>query len=244
MTTSTDIANRALQLIGTRTTIASLAEQSNEAIQANLVYNVVTDWCISMTNWNFARKTVIPTTAKTVTPVGAWTTTSPAPPWKYSFTLPTDFIRALFVTNSTIDVTSTFYLGEPKRFAIATDTITAVQQEVLLTNEAAPILTYVSRVTDPTLWPSFFERFTVATLAKTLSFALTGDRELTANLEKISLDHFSAAMSINRAEGLVYDDTSVEWIQAVGIPYPFNRENVTQRLIPQKQEPSRGDNQR
>ena len=59
MTTTTDIGNRALAMLGSRTNMASLAENSNEAIQVNLVYSIVTDWAFAATNWNFARKVAV-----------------------------------------------------------------------------------------------------------------------------------------------------------------------------------------
>lgn len=60
MTTFTDIANRALQVPGTRTTVTALElanNSTNEAIQINLAYNAVRKRLIRMAPWNCVLKT-------------------------------------------------------------------------------------------------------------------------------------------------------------------------------------------
>lgn len=222
--TNTDITNRALQLIGTRTTVTSLAESSNEASQANLVFTAVRDWCLGVGNWNFARKTVIATPSKTVSPVVPWSNASPSPPWKFEYVLPTDTIKVQYITVSTLNTGADGYLGEPKRFQVAVDTIAAVERQVILCNEPSTIvIVYTAQITDPTEWPWMFERFMVATLAWTLSMALTGDRELTKELNATMSNYLNIAVQANTAEGLLFNDTAPEWIAALGINYPLRR---------------------
>ena len=223
MTTTTDIGNRALAMLGSRTNMASLAENSNEAVQINLVYSIVTDWAFAATNWNFARKVIaLSSTKSVVLPPGTWTSASPQPPWLNEFVLPTDFIRAVYVTNMAAQGT-TNYAGEPQRFVLGTDIITAVQQEVLLSNAANAILVYTSRVTDPTLWPAMFERFAVAALANAIVFQLTGDKSLANLMREQMMTFFQIAEQQNVAEELLYTDVTPEWIQAIGIKYPIRR---------------------
>jgi ribosomal protein S18 acetylase RimI-like enzyme len=244
MTTTTDIANRALQLIGTRTTIASLGEASNEAIQANLSYAPVTDWCHGAANWNFARKTAALTLQKTVQlPPSAWSSTSPSPPWLNEFILPTDFIQARYLTNSAAAQT-TNYDGEPKRFAIADDYVSSAETKVLLTNETNAVLVYTGRIIDPTAWPWYFERFAVTALAWTLALALTGDKVLLEALDNTLMRFFIIAEEANRKEGLLPEDTTPEWIQALGITYPLRRFQQPQQFQPQQQRRQGNDNQR
>lgn len=246
MTTATDIANRALQKIGTRTNVTTGelgAGSTNEAVQFNLCYAVVVDWCHAVTNWNFARKTAALTLLKTVTlPPTTWTSSSPAPPWINEYGLPSDFIHAQYLTNNGPKADASAFLGEPQRFVIATDTITGVQQSVLLTDQAAANLVYTSRVIDPTLWPAYFERFVVSVVAHTISYALTGDKNLEQTLEHSSLNHFSAAETINRQEGLQIVDTTPEMIQAIGLPYPYRRYNDMKPTRPQSRQPDDNNN--
>jgi hypothetical protein len=224
--TDTDITNRALQLIGTRTTVASLGEASNEAIQASLVYNPLRDWCFGLVNWNFARASAVLTIGKSVAPpVTTWTTASPTPPWLYEYKLPSDFIRAIYLTNNLAASDNSKWLGEPQRFVIATDTITSVQQSVLLTDQSPAFLVYTSRITDPTLWPWLFERLVVSMLARTLCYVLTGDKELSEELTQHATSAFMIAEQANREEGLSFGDTTPEWIQTLGIDYPRRRKD-------------------
>ena len=96
MTTPTDIANRALQVIGTRTTVtdAELANNStNEAIQINLAYDTVRKRLIRMAPWNCVLRTAnlvyitsLPGTPEntSTSQVGQpWVPGLPSPPWTY-----------------------------------------------------------------------------------------------------------------------------------------------------------------
>lgn len=225
MTTTTDITNRAMQLIGTRTTITSLAESSNEAIQANLVFAPILDWCLGTVNWNFARKTALLVVAKsnTAPPPAIWAATQISPAWQYEYSAPADFIKAQYVTNSEINDANTAYIGEPQRFVVAYDTIAAADKRVILTNQVSAVLVYTARMSDPTIWPWMFERFMVATLAWTLAPALTQDKEVIASLDATMMRFLSIGMQANLEEGLSFGDTTPEWIQALGINYPFRR---------------------
>lgn len=143
MTTTTDITNRSLQLLGTRTTVASLAEQSNEAIQANLIINQLRDDLLRMAPWNcsfnFAPLTLI--TAAPGTPENTslatttWVKGQPAPPWAYEYQYPVDCLRAQaivpqFVTGfaSGIPITTAvtggspnWWTGPPVKFKVGID---------------------------------------------------------------------------------------------------------------------------
>lgn len=223
--TTTDITNRALQLIGTRTTIASLAESSNEAVQANLVFTAIRDWCLGAVNWNFARKTLKLTLLKQVAnpPVAPWASASVSPPWMFEYQFPVDALKIQYVTNSDINVGSTAWIGEPKRFVVAIDTITAVEQRVILTNEGSAVAVYTQAVTDPTEWPWMFERFMVAALAWTLAPTLSSDKELTQYLDGVMMRFFEIGTNANQNEGLAVSDNTTEWIQALGMNYQFRR---------------------
>lgn len=231
--TNTDITNRALQLIGTRTTVTSLAESSNEAIQANLVFTALRDWCLGVGNWNFARRTAILTLLKTSVPAAPWAATEISPPWKFEYAVPTDLLKVQYVTNSDINLAGDAFLGEPKRFVVAIDTIATVDQRVILTNEASAVCVYTASITDPTLWPWLFERFMVSTLAWTLAPSLTQDKEIVAALDSAMSRFLAMGLQANLEEGLSFGDTTPEWIQALGINYPFRRNDGIASQQPQ-----------
>ncbi len=65
----------------------------------------------------------------------------------------------------------------------------------------------------------------VDTFASTLCMALTGDEALLKFLDNKALQSMQIAMEANVAEGLRMGDTTPEWIQAMGINYPFRRDD-------------------
>ena len=103
--TPTTIANQALSSIGNRSTIASLAEQSNEAIQANMHFNNTRDELLRMAPWDGAFNSnvlqlITATPGTPENPTNAplmWNKTLPMPPWAYEYTYPADCLRACYV---------------------------------------------------------------------------------------------------------------------------------------------------
>lgn len=152
MTTKTDIANRALQAIGTRTTVtdAQLANNStNEAIQINLAYNNVRKRLLRMAPWNCGLKTAnlvyvssVPGTPEntSVPSTSLWERGLPTPPWAYEYQYPVDCIDACWVIPATqtgyaggVPITTavtggapSFWNGPPVKFAVMTDMFHAV----------------------------------------------------------------------------------------------------------------------
>lgn len=112
MTTNTVIVNRALQTIGTRTTVtdAELANNTtNEAIQANLILTNMRDDLLRMAPWDCAMKTanLVYITSQPGTPENTspatqlWQPGQPSPPWAYEYQYPEDCLRACFIIPST-----------------------------------------------------------------------------------------------------------------------------------------------
>src|SRR5215472_6632455 len=105
MTTELDIVNRALQTFGSRTNVASLNEQSNEAINANLILHPLRDQLIRMAPWNCVTKfqNLVYVTSTPTTPENPasgppfWQSGMPAPPWSYEYQYPVDCLRARYL---------------------------------------------------------------------------------------------------------------------------------------------------
>lgn len=143
MTTETDIANRALQSIGTRTTITALTQNTNEAIQLNLVFDKIRNQLIRMAPWNCVRAyanlayiTSIPGTPENTTAGAAlWAPGVPAPPWAYEYQYPVDCERATYIVpqfstgwSSGVPITTAitgggvpFWNGPPVKYQVSTD---------------------------------------------------------------------------------------------------------------------------
>jgi hypothetical protein len=146
MTSVTDIYNRALQTIGTRTTVTDAeiaAGSTNEAIQATLIYENLRDDLLRLAPWDCAYKTAnlnyitsVPGTPENTSPATTlWTPGQPAPPWAYEYQYPVDCLRAVTIipANQTgyadgIPITtaitggaSAYWRGPPVRYKVAID---------------------------------------------------------------------------------------------------------------------------
>jgi hypothetical protein len=108
MTLNIDIANRALQVMGSRTNMTPdefLAQSSNEAIQANLIMFKLRDELTRMAPWDCVEKyaqltyiTSVPTTPEnSSTGPPLWVPSLPAPPWAYEYQYPVDCLRAIAI---------------------------------------------------------------------------------------------------------------------------------------------------
>lgn len=227
--TSVDICNRALIQVGSQARISSLTQDSLEATILNSVYSATRDWCLGLTNWNFARKIAVLVQSKTVTvpPPNPWTTAQPGPPWKYEYTTPTDFVRALYLTNSDPNATNDSYAGAPRRAIVTSD---STGNKVVATNEASAVLVYTSNAIIEDKWPWYFERFTTSSLAEQIAPVMSPT--MIEYLEKLSLQRLQIAEETNRREGLIIDDTTPEWLQAIGIPYPQRRDSTSRTTQP------------
>jgi hypothetical protein len=146
MTTVTDVCNRMLQKLGTRTTVtdAEIANNtSNEAIQFNLMYTELRDQLLRMAPWDCAMKTANltyitsqPGTPENTSPAtNLWQPGQPAPPWAYEYQYPVDCLAARWIIPSTqtgyaggVPITtavtggaSSWWWGQPVRFKVQTD---------------------------------------------------------------------------------------------------------------------------
>ena len=151
MTTLTDIVNRSLQVVGTRTTVtdSELATNStNEAIQANLCLIPIRRQLLRMAPWDCGLKTAnltyissVPGTPENTSPATTlWTPGQPTPPWAYEYQYPVDCLRACWIIPATqtgyaggIPITTAVtggapsnWQGPPVKYKVQTDTFIPV----------------------------------------------------------------------------------------------------------------------
>lgn len=104
MTSVTDVCNRSLQKIGTRTSVTDaelVGNLSNEAIQFNICYTEVRDKLLRMAPWDSGLKTAnlvyitsVPGTPENTSAAqNLWMPGIPSPPWAYEFQYPVDCLR-------------------------------------------------------------------------------------------------------------------------------------------------------
>jgi hypothetical protein len=243
-----DICNRALIDMASKKVISSLQQDSIEAKTFNLVYVAIRDWCLCLANWNFARRTAfMGTVIKQIPappPPVPWNgTTTPAPPWLLEYQIPSDYLKAQYITNSAADPSNTFYAGEMQRFVIAQD---GVNNKVLLTSQTNPVLVYTAQITDPTQWTPWFERIVVSALSwktggvlapEPLRFSL----DFIMALKQAFVEALSIGVRANIEEGsLVPADATPELIQARGLEYPEMRLNRIERQLEMMQKAQDG----
>lgn len=245
MSSETEVANLALSKIGTRSTIASLTEDSNEARAINLIYTNVRDQVLGMAFWNFARKTVnlgvlkvAPGAVGSTSTGGAtWSPDWPAPPWLYEYAYPSDCIQVRFLVpqmttgfpgdgvpifGSTVLSGMPYWGAAAVRFAIATDNISDTQQNVILTNQYQAIGVYTARITNPNLWGAQFIEALAAALAGRVCMQLTGDKQLTSNMFAYANSVVLQARATDGNEGLTIQDSMPDWITSrEGYGYPL-----------------------
>lgn len=249
MTAVVDIANRALSSIGTRSQIADMSEDSNEARNCKLLLEPLRDELLRMAPWNcaftFNNLSLICSAPGTPENTSAgnstWDKGIPAPPWSYEYVYPSDCLRPVYIVpqfttgfTSGVPITTAvtggapaFWNGPPVRYKVAVDQIGqdgkpsagGVDQRVILTNQEQAILAYVKRVTNPDVWDDQFQQALVAALAGRLVIALTGDKGL-AQLKMQEANQFIMIARVSDGnEGLTVNDVTPDWIRCRGISY-------------------------
>src|SRR3974390_26762 len=146
MTTNVDVVNRALQIIGTRTTVTQnelTSQTSNEAIQANLILTRHRDTLLRMAPWNcglvysnLIYLTSIPGTPENTSPsTNLWRPGQPPAPWAYEYMYPDDCLRMCYlipanltgfadgvpITTAVTGGAPAFWQGQPIKFKIAVE---------------------------------------------------------------------------------------------------------------------------
>ncbi len=237
MTSETQICNFALSSIGTRSTIAALTEDSNEARACNLWFAQTRDDMLQQAFWNFARKTATLSLLKQApgtpgfsgTQSTTWNSSYPAPPWLYEYAYPSDCLQLQYLlpqitTGWTGDVplfgadviTSGPIWNSPAvPFAIGSDTDAGGNDiTVILTSQYQAIGVYNRRITNPSLFSSQFVSAFQCLLAARIAIALTGDKQLANGMINQANGLILQARVADGDEGLTVQDPPTDWIQA------------------------------
>lgn len=222
MSSQVEIANMALDLIGTRSTISSFTEGSAEANAVSRHWSNAVDAILRSAHWNFARKQVALAVLKDATQGQATPT-----PWLYEYSYPSDCVlmRSIMpmiqispVTPGTPAGTSPVAaLGNPVKFLTGTDLdFNGNPINVILTNQPQAIGVYTFRNTNTGMWDPLFVQAMAAYLGARICLALTGDkntqRMALAEAQQYSLD----AQKKNGDEGLTIIDGTPDWMRVRG----------------------------
>jgi len=217
------IANMALDVIGTRSTIASLTEGSTEANAISRHWDNAVDAMLRAAHWNFARKQ-IPLTLLQDATQGQTVPT----PWLYEYAYPSDCVlmRQLvpLIQTQPIPPVSTpgsaspiAAYGPPVRFQLGTDLdFNGNPLNVLLTNQPQAIGIYTFRNTNTAMWDSLFVQGLAAYLGARVCLALTGDKNTLRMALQEAQAYADDAKAKNGNEGITVIDQTPDWMRVRG----------------------------
>lgn len=152
-------ANQALSHCGTRSKIASLDEDSDEAAAVQSHADTVRRMMLRTFDWNFARMTM---TLAAISPCSVVR-------WQYEYALPTDSVRLRRLNDRLVP------LNPVDWYELAADKDSNGNPiNVLLTNDPTAVLLYTMDVTDPNRWDEGFADAYAYGLASKICFELTG----------------------------------------------------------------------
>lgn len=235
MPSNVSIANDALAIIGARSTIASLTEDSTEAKAVNRVFESTRDELLAKAFWNFARATrtlsLLKSAPGTPTYVGTapavWDSTLPSPGWLFEYAYPTDCIMCRMMVPMVPNYQPSVpifpnnvgayqqMMGPPVPFTPASDTDSNGNDiNVLLTNQYQAIAIYTKRITNPALFSAIFAQALSAAIAFRIAMELTGDKGLVKLAASIANDSIMQARVTDGNEGFTVQDTPADWILA------------------------------
>lgn len=251
MTSLVDIGNRALSLMGTRSQIASLTEQSNEAIAIQKWIDTARRDLLRMAPWNSVKNfnTLALLSAAPGTPENPsagsqfWQKGLPPPPWSYEYAYPSDCIRPVFIvpqfntgfapgvpiTTAVTGGAPTFWQGPPVKFAVGIDQVTngvpsptGDDTKVIWTNQEFAVLAYLKDVTNPNVMDDQLQQAWTFILSAYLVIDLTGDKAL-ANLRIQSANEkIQEARVGDGNEGLTINDVTPDFIRTRGVDFSWD----------------------
>lgn len=229
MASEVQIANLALDTIGARATIASFAENSNEARLITRQYARARDDVLSAAHWNFARKQVVLTMLKDATDGDSVPT-----PWLYEYAYPADCLQCRFLMPTVVadaevpgagSVGVPRELGRPIFFIVSTDVDDNGEPvKVLLTNQPQAELVYTFQLTNPQLFDQQFTSALSNYLGALIAMALTGDRSKARAAFEIAEAATRSARATNGNEGGPTTlDVVPDWISVRGYSADFGQ---------------------
>lgn len=189
MASQLEITNMALSHIGARDRVASLVENSQEAVSASLWYGLSRQMSLEAYDWNFARKRVALTEDAAAPPTGEWG-------WRFVY--PSDCLKARQIQNPGVPYVPMTY--DSHRFFVQPDAIPFMVElspdglrRTILVDLEEPDLIYTSDVTDTTLFSPYFTMSLSYALAHNLCYKLTGKQQLADRMFQLFLNSIRTA---------------------------------------------------
>lgn len=241
MTTQTEICNRALQAIGTRSTISSLTDGSNEAINCAMLFNPTRQQLLRAARWNFAdfMQQLSLLLAAPGTPENPTLPTNPIwvqgqmppLPWLYEYAYPQDCLRVRRVIPQSLSTfpgvplfsvpsgSGAFWSpnGPGTKFKVTTDRDAQNNQRtVVVTNTENAICEYTQDITNTVVFDPTFTEALVNAMAGKLALSLTGDKALASQKFQLANAQITQARADDANEGITIINSVPDWIRTRG----------------------------
>jgi len=216
MTTSiTNLYNKALSIVGTKTMVVSPEENSRERDVCDLWYPSARDQVLHAASWHSAKGIFRLALLKTRDSAVAWANDDPEPGWKYLYSLPSDCLRPRFLSTY-----ESFVAGVSPNA-----TPSATELNTLSTNVEKAILIYTKRQEDVRLWGPNLELAIVNALAAMIAMPLHG-KITRAKYAAEQANNFilNARVAAANVDSRILDSVP-SWIQArdTALATPVNR---------------------
>jgi len=221
MSSQVEIANMALDVIGTRSTIASLTEGSIESNAISRHWSNALDSVLRAAHWNFARKQIALTLLQDGTAGG-----TPLAPWLFEYAYPSDCVMARYVMPP-IQVTPVAgyvsqpspvaAIGAPVRFLVSADSDSNGNPiSVILTNQPQAVGIYTFRNTNTAMWDPLFVQCFAAYLGSRICITLTGDKTMMKEAVQMASQYSLDAQAKSGNEGITVIDSTPDWMRVRG----------------------------
>lgn len=212
----TDICNRALAEIGTRSTITGLDEPSNEAINCALWYDKLRKSLLRAAHWGFAR------TQKTLGLLATLDSGNLPFPFLYQYAYPSDALAIRYVTklppgyiaSEPIDPGAFPILMPDRSFRFLVSK--SGPNKVIVTNLHQAIGVYTEDVTNPAVFDTMYEDALTAALASKLVMALTGNVQMKQEFMLQAQALLETARAADANEAVPETDHVPDWIAIRG----------------------------
>ena len=182
MSSIVDIYNLSLAHLGTKSNVSSISEDSNEARQCGLFYELSRDHVLRAFPWSFAQKRV----------ALALYGTAPQD-WGYQYGYPADCVMA----NEIVPASRASSLPTPFTTAISDN----LNQKVILCDLAEVWLRYTARITNTGVFDPMFVGALSWWLAALVARPLTGDKNIQKEMFAGFRENLSQATMQDRNEG-------------------------------------------
>ena len=199
MTSTVDIANSALNLLGA-SNIAAFDENSKAARVINQKYPSIRDELFRQHSWNcLVRRTTL-----------AQSATTPDFGYAYYYPLPTDpyCLRVLEFSNGTMSY------PQDNMHSLSGGPVFVVEGRNIVTDESTAKIKYIARIEDPNEYDASLIDTLSQRLAAEIAYTVTGSGSVRNQMRADYIDKLSQARNVNATEGAPQRIEATDFIEA------------------------------